>query len=541
VNHYVENLIDAFGRLAEDPGQQSRIETISAELDWADDDSAGCLLREIALLVPRNGSLPAWERALEIAVQRLMRRRPGNQAADYRPATAEMLQYIEGLYRGLPAASRVRNHLLGWLARTATRESLDMYATLMVEDPPTCPESVVLAFAPLLQKKAQWEVSDLFPSLLGGLTHPNIAAAILDLANYAVRSERVGVHPAAGNSPTLISMLGLLTEQLLMIEEGNIPPDKSAQQVVQIVNDTVSLIASLCDALALIGDSAARGKLARASELKHRRIRAEALAALIRLGDTARAGELAALAAEPVVRLRVLAYAGELGIEDLVDPAWTTDDARAESTMALWLAEPSNMGLAPTSVKMLDRRCLNWPGYDEPIDCFLVEYAYVFPELKIQNVGIVGPITQAFSSNLLQLPAADILAAFAGWQGEHEQVYEVSLTDADRKFPGEIRRLLGRIAAEGLDGLNAADVEPVFVGKFFGETALVAEGIRHGRHGSIVADRDEVMWLEFGQTSSAEKNELAWSIYKGRRMLKAFNDPEQWPGETGKGETNTHA
>lgn len=541
MNQYVDNLIDAFRRLSDDPDQLARIETISTELDWIDDEAAAHLLAGIAGHARDDRGAHVAERAIEIVLQRLTRRGPGGKPAADRAVSPDLAIQIDSLYRRLPSASRARNYLLGWLARTATADSLNLFARLIVDDPPTCPASIVLAFAPLLQKNVSWKVDDLFPALLGGLSHPNVAAAILDLANYAVRSGRSRQHPTAENSQTLISMLGLLTEQLLMIEEGNIPPGKTPEQIVAIVNDTVSLAASLCDSLALIGDPSAKGKLTRAAELRHRRIRTEALAALVRLGDKSRAGDLAALAAEPVVRLRVLAYARELDIDELVDPAWSSDEARAESTMALWLAEPANMGLAPVAVSILDQRCLYWPGFDEPVDCFLVKYAYTFPELQIENVGIVGPITMAFSCNLLQLPVPDILAAFAGWQGEHDQVYEVSVADANRKFPHEIRRLLGRVEAEGLEGLNPADIEPVFVGSFFGETVLVAEGIRNGRHGSIVADRDEVLWLELDQAPGTEKNDLAWSIYKGRRMLKAFNDPEQWPGEPGKGETSTHA
>ncbi len=443
------------------------------------------------------------------------------------------MSVIARLYRTLPANSRTRNYLLNWLASLNTNETLNLFSELIVEEPPTCEATLVMAFAPLVQRDHEFEIAALFPQILGGLQHPGVAAAILDLANFVTREQRVEHHPAADHVDSLINMLGLLTEQLTMIEEGNLPPNVAPEQLSRLVNDTVSLIASVCDALALLGDRRAMGKLSRAAELKHRRIRAEALAALCRLGDDESASELVSLASEPVTRLRVLNYCEELGLSDQIDEAFTSDAARAESELAIWLASPANMGLAPRSLQVVDRRTMAWPSFDEPIECFLIQYSYELASQEIRNIGIVGPLTHAFSIPLTHLPEDDIYAAFAGWQCTHEEISELSMDQADSSYPGLTRRLLSRLSSEQLEGLVLETVAPVFMGLFMGNQALIAEGIRHERHGTVVVDRDEVMWFETDSGQSPGRNELAWSVYKGRRLLSAFNAPEIWPGESG--------
>ena len=71
------------------------------------------------------------------------------------------------------------------------------------------------------------------------------------------------------------------------------------------------------------------------------------------------------------------------------------------------------------------------------------------------------------------------------------------------------------------------------VGLFMGDQALVVEGVRNGRPGTAIVDRDQVYWFygEGGQDSGMTG--LAWSIYKGRRLLSVFNLPEVWPGDAG--------
>ncbi len=539
MNQCVDNVLHAFALLADDHDQLKRISTLAAELEWADEDDVVTLLGQLAQLAPSINPT-VLDRGLEVILQRLTKRTASgplaaetiaaNEHLRADVASPEILDVISELYNAIPAETRTRNYLLNWLAQSDSAPPLNKFAELMVADPPTCETSIVVAFAPLLRRDRNFPVEVLFPNLLGALQHRTVAAAILDLANFVTRIGRVDQHPAVRNSETLANMLGLLTEQLSMIEEGNLPGTQSPTELSRMINDTVSLIASLCDSLALIGDKNSMGKLARASDLKHRRIRAEALAALIRMGHEEAGKDLVALAAEPVARLRVLNYADELGLADQVNEQYSTPAARAESELAIWLAHPANMGLAPTKLFMIDQRELAWPGFDDVVDCFLIQYEYELGNTRIENVGIVGPVTHAFSLNLVPLPLPDIYAAFAGWQCLHDEINELTIDQAERQHPGLVPRLMSRLSSEALDGLPMNEVEPVFVGEFMGDPVLVAEGIRHGQHGSLLVDRDEVIWFDPNSGQAPGRNELAWSIYKGRRVLSAFNDPDNWPG-----------
>lgn len=519
MNQYVDNILHAFALLADDPDQLQRIGALSGELEWADPQSVAEMLGGMANLAP-GISPPILDRGAEIVVQKMARSAEGPESAG---GTSDCLAGIAGLYRTLESSARTRNYLLNWLARINSRESLELFARLVSGDPPTCEKTIVMAFAPLVRFNHAFAADALFPEILGGLQHPSVAAAILDLANFLTREGRVEEHPASQHIDSLINMLGLLTEQLAMIEEGNLPETADPLELSRRVNDTVSLIASLCDALALIGNPRAQGKLTRAAGLKHRRIRAEALAALVRLGDEDSADELLGLAAEPVARLRILHYAEELALLDRIDPQWLTPESRAESELAIWLASPSNMGLAPGEIEFLDQRHLAWPGYDDPIDCFLVRYRYELAHQSIENIGIVGPVTHAFSFPLTTLDCHDIYAAFAGWHCTHEEIEEIAPDQANQLRPGVIERLMSRLASEQLEGLDPGSVAPVFLGLFMGQEVLVAEGIRDDRHGTLVVDRDEVEWFAPPGGDAPGRNELAWSIYKGRRLLSAFN------------------
>ncbi len=532
MNQYVDNILHAFAQLDDDSQQLQRIRTLAPELNWAEEADIDQLLSNLAEL--SGGISPnIMDRALEIVLRKLSQDSL-ESAGEATLAAADdprRLKAISKLYVAMPAESRARNYLLNWLASMNTEASLLRFSQLCIEAPPTCPHSIVVAFAPLLHHQRRFDAEHLFPELLGGLQHPSVAAAILDLANFLTREGRVAEHPATAHAETLIRMLGMLTEQLAMLEEGRVPAGKSPADISRMVNDTVSLIASLCDSLSLINHSDAIGKLNRAAELKHRRIRTEALSALYTLGVQSAGKELATLAQEPVTRLRVLQYADELGLSDLIEEEFTTETARAESQLAMWLAHPSNMGLAPQSLTLMDQRRLAWPGYDDSVACFLFRYTYELANSQIENIGIAGPLAHAFSMNLGHLEPSDMYACFAGWHCDHEEIMELSIPQARLQRPGLVERLMSRLCSETIDEFSINDAEPQFLGLFMGEEALIVEGNRNGQLGTFVVDRDQAAWFPPDAGNSPSRNELAWCIYKGRRLLGAFNQPEVWPGE----------
>lgn len=260
MNQYVDNILHAFAKLDDDNQQLQRIRTLAPELNWVDDVDIDQMLESLAEL--SGGVSPnIMDRGLEIIIRRLTETTDVDGESETPGDDPRRLNAISKLYVAVPPEARSRNYLLNWLATIGSEASLLRFSQLCIEAPPTCPSSIVVAFAPLLQHNRTFQVEYVFPELLGGLQHPSIAAAILDLANFVTRENRVQQHPAAGHADSLIRMLGMLTEQLAMLEEGKVPEGKAPNEISRMVNDTVSLIASLCDSLSLIKAEDAIGKL----------------------------------------------------------------------------------------------------------------------------------------------------------------------------------------------------------------------------------------------------------------------------------------
>jgi hypothetical protein len=438
---------------------------------------------------------------------------PGNIASVVTPA--------EQLYRGLANASRARGQLLAWLAIGGSQLELDLFGRLILSDPPQHDEDIVQALAPLFQRQRA-NAAHLFPGLLHAMASPALAAPILDLANFLTREKLVASHPGAPIAPELINLLGELAQTLLRLEERPDQFGDSPQELSLRVARGVALAVSLCDALALIGDKTAIGKLYQALRVGHRRLRTEAAAALARLGEEQGADELVQLAAEPIARLRVLAYADELGIRNKVDPRFATPEARAEAELGVWLAEPTQYGVPPTLCELFDQRKQHWPGFDEPVDCFLFRFQYVVTteagEQSFSNIGMAGPLVHAFVADLADLPAEDIYAAFAGWHAQHEDIREYDVGRLSKSEQLEVERLKRRLHDEGY-----SSIEPQRMGYFFGEKALIGTVQRQGVAGVAVADFQDTLFFPQRHSRRSLGVEEAYSIYKGRKLLKAFN------------------
>ena len=437
------------------------------------------------------------------------------------PPVTELLPEIQRLYHALTPVSRARAQFLPWLANSTDDAALDLLAEILVADPPADDNDVVLALAPLFQRRRR-EAARLFPRLLAALAHPALAAPVLDLANFLSREQLVPRHPAADQSAQLIQLLGNLVHSLEALEERQGAQGQSPQDLSQKVSRGVALAVSLCDALAQIGDKAAIGKLRQTLALPHRRIRTEAAAALARLGDDEGRAELIQLAAQPVARLRVLAYAAELSLLDRIDPEFQTPLARAEAELCVWLAEPTQYGVPPAACELYDQRRWRWPGFDEPVDCFLFRFQYAVTladqERSFSNIGIAGPVTHAVLADLSDLPPDDIYALFAGWQAQHEEIREFEVARLARTEQLEVARLARRLNDAGY-----AQIEPQRLGYFFGDKALVASARHQGVPGVAVADFQEIAFFPERHSQRPIGASEAYWIYKGRRLLAAFN------------------
>jgi hypothetical protein len=377
--------------------------------------------------------------------------------------------------------------------------------------------AAAVVFGPLLQHK-DYDPQALFPRLLDALGQPAVAPAIMDVANFVTREELIESHPAACRKDQMAGLLGGLIQRLGLVEErpGDIASDE--RQLAEIVTGSIALAVSLCDALALIGDRSVVGKLYQALELRHRRLRTEAAAALARLGEEEGRSILISMAAEPVARLRVLAYAAELGIEEQLDEKFTSSTARAESELALWLAQPSQLGFPPSRLELVDSQTLYWPGYDEPVECFLFRFAYEVADGEYTNIGIAGPMCHAFGADLADLPPDDIFAVFAGWQVEHEEIYELDAAQLSATQRLEVVRLERRLHDAGYE-----TIQPIKLGMFFGERVLVARAKRDGLPGVAVANLEEVQWHPARGRPRPLGPHEAYCLYKGRKLLRTFN------------------
>ena len=437
------------------------------------------------------------------------------------------LQGIAQIYDWAPDQNNLRNQLLGLLATINTEPALALWESRLCNDPPQHRAGIVLAFAPLLHNQSQL-TQPLFDKLFAGaFSHLPVAAAILDLANYAFRQGVLSPHPAQGRVEQLSELLGQLAGQMARIEEGTIPENWEPLQISQTVSDAVALMIPLCDAMALMEHHQAIGKLNQTLDLKHRRLQTEAAAALAKLDDEAGRNALIGLAEHANVRTRVLAYADELGLGNQISLEYQGDIATAEAHLATWLCEPEQMGIAPSEMVLVDNRELYWPSYEHPVQCYLFRYSYGTGEQAYRNIAMSGPLTHAFSADITQLTKLDTYAAFAGWQTTHQEVFVVPYDRATKAMPGVVSNLVRK-----MNDLDYLDMTPLALAGFFGEYQLIASAKTPDQEeaslGTLIISNDRVDWIGPGNSAAPIDWQLALDIWRGRRLLANFNSVEQF-------------
>lgn len=456
----------------------------------------------------RTSLLAAWVRSAE-----------NNSVCLATESAAELetvLRRIEARYGRLPVDDGERCQLLAWLA-WGDEACLQVWCQLLKHDPPRHEVGIREVFAPLFRRPDP-PVAVLFPSLLEAISELGLATAILDLANYLYRQKQTRPHPASSRLMPLSQLLANVTQQLLRLEAAPLAAGIPPEQVSRVINDSVGLISALCDFLALQGDVSIVGKLYPCLELRHRRVQVEAAYALATLGEKEGRERLVALAGEPLVRRRVLAYCQPLGLLPEVPAEHQTNIAMAESELVLSLAHPQNLGLAPYSTRLLDQRTQCWPGYEQPIECFLFEFEYPFTDHPYRNVGIVGPVTHSFSAVLCELSVEELYAIFAGWHVSHPEIYAIESAQFGPQQAGTLARLIRRLTDHGVE-----KVEPRLLGHFFDEWILVGRGNRGEDTGWVVAGPDGPIWLPDNGGFEGLDAVLVWYFWLGRTLLKQFN------------------
>lgn len=420
------------------------------------------------------------------------------------------------IYRRLGPGSRARHHLLRLLATAGTRPALAAFAELVAGDPPRKSDEAMLAFVPLFQR-LDYPPDALFPRLLDAQHDPAIVTAVLDLANYMTASGRTARHPAAARAARLVILLGGLVGRLARLEEHPAEFAASPADLNAIVSESTGLIVAIVNALGLIGEPAAAGKLHQALELGHRRVRTEAAFALARLGDEMGIEVLAKMTAEPVVRSCALAYLEELGKLDRAPEACRTAAARAEGDLAARLALPTYFGAPPLMLELVDASRRSWPGCPEPVDCYLFRYEYRSGERSLSGIGMAGPLVHAFQVDLADLPPDDIYAAYAGWGAEHPEISEVGADELSPAQQAAWEAARQRLIEQGYDSPRL-----VKLGRFFGEEHFVAAAQWQGRPGTVIVCGDQIEWHAHTGTPRSPGDTEIYNLFKGRRLLRAF-------------------
>ena len=428
----------------------------------------------------------------------------------------QMRAALAELYAAVTPENNIRNNILYWLGTEASPASVLLWCNLITDIPPKNANGLIQAFTPMFQNPNISQ--EVFNKLTAkGISHPEIASASLDLMNFHARSGNLSSHPALQRAPQLTSLLGNVVQQMARVEEGNVPADLSPQELSNRVSESVALTISLCDAIGLMDYQDGVGKLRQAMQLKHRRIQTEAAASLARMGVEEGRSSLCKLAEEPIARLRVLAFAEELDFLDEVPEEQQTEVAIAESQLAVWLAEPTQMSVPPSKLELLNNRELYWPSYEHPVQCYLFRFTYG-TDPAYSNVGIAGPVNHVFPNNIESLTLDDIYAAFAGWHAVHEEIYQLSLEQAHGMRGQELQVLLDKLREQEFDSS-----EPIFAGSFFGELVLVAEAVRNSEPVVVLVDQADLFC--FTSTSDEDRIDpkMAYTIWRGRRFLEQFN------------------
>ena len=359
----------------------------------------------------------------------------------------------------------------------------------------------------------------IFPKLLDAIDNPTWCALVLDYANYVFRNKLVPTHPANEQFEKLNSLLSTVSERLQQLQDT--PPETNEQRLElgKQVTESVAICIALCDALACIGNKKAVASLNKALQVEHRRLRVEAAAALAKLGVEDAKKVLTAMAAEPVERLRVLAYARELGVLDEVDEEFSNIVAQAEAEFVTHLAQPTQLGIAPQHIELLDQREQAWPGFEEPRNCFLFQFLYQFPSGEFTNIGIAGPVVMTFDCDLTTLAHDDIYALFAGWHVDHPDIFP---TEANR-VAGQDSLQLQRMLRSLTDSEEFEEAYPAILGTLLERRFLVASAMRKGENGWAMVSEDEVSWIDVGNPERPIGAGEAFYLFVGRALLRSFN------------------
>ncbi len=441
-----------------------------------------------------------------------------NKSARQANVAETTLNGLQNTYQQLDSHPAIQAILLRLCVMIESKTSLEMFADLVASTTEMDSRLQVEVFGDLLRLEKD-VARGIFPKLLAAIDNPIWCALVMDYANFTYRNEVFDVHPASEQTAKLNSLLSTVAERLQQLQDA--PPESNEERLRlgKQVTESVAICIALCDAMACIGDESAVASLNKALQVEHRRLRVEAAAALAKLGVEDAKKVLTAMAAEPAERLRVLAYADELGVLDDVEEEFSNVVAKAEAEFVMHLAQPTQIGLAPQHIELLDQREQAWPGYEEPRSCFLLQFVYQFPSGEFTNIGIAGPVVMTFESDLSMLTYDDIYALFAGWHVEHPDIFHVDV----QQVAGQNELHLQRMMRSLTESEEYEEVHPVLLGNLLERRFLVASAMRGGDAGWAMVSEDEISWLGIGNPQRPLGAGEAFYLFVGRSLLRSFN------------------
>ncbi len=484
-----------------------QIEAVIADLGWSSEDWKQWFLETSSNVRPLQRPQSAiTERMLDQARQVLVQ--------ESSMWDSELVAAIANWFHRAAGSERLSSQLLSLLAGSSYPSAMDVFVSLLLHRPPETPSLVAAAFQPLF--RVGCPVDTLFPRLLDSLSHPSLAAPVLDLANYLTRRGVVSEHPARERSGELVGLLGSLVRRLEQCEEQQVSSSQQFHDVARRVAEAIAITIALCDALALMRAEEAIPKLYPLLGIRHRRLQVEAAAALARLGDNTGKEKLGELAAEPVVRLYAVQFARELGFGEEIAEEHRSPEALMLGRAALMLSQPTHFGVAPSNLEIIDVRRIAWPGEDTPVEVALVRYAYTSDQGEWSNVAAVGPTVGICTADLADLAPDDIYAIFAGMEMAHEEIHHWDQSEWTEYHVAEIARLERRLRDRGY-----LEIEAQLLGTFFGQWFLIAKARRDSTEGIAVADDNEVRWFPTTGDRALGVRELL-ALYQGRKFFEAF-------------------
>lgn len=455
-----------------------------------------------------------WDGVMQVLLPHFVRWAAGGTTP---PAVDAEAARLAGVYRNLGKDQPQRWRILQILAAVCGPQSIDALVDLFVDDPPTDPKRIDALFAQLW-RQAALPVDRLFPRLFEALRHPQLGAMILELSSDLFRRGKAVRHPAAVRERQLSNLLEQLLPELDRVARRPQDLGKDPATVAQIVERSVQTASAVMDALGLIGEPESAPALRKGLSALHRRLQAEAACALARMGEEEGLEKLAALAADPAVRLRALTYLEELNHLEAAAPENRTADAVAEAEAAACLARPTQFGLSPTHLELWDKRSLLWPGGSKPVDCRLYKYHYRLPGGVLSGAAIVGPMTHALPLDFQGLTAADALALYCGWQVEHDEI---------RRIPpehwGDLERDDFEAAASALAEAGFSSLRPVERIAFFGSTIWVMRGEYHDAPAAAILDAGRPVAHPLRNVPRSLQPTDYASLLIGRKILEQFN------------------